>query len=293
MRRFAYATCLRFGSAVSRTARRRRGRWNIVLRRCFVAACVCFSVPGDGVAVEREVDLELVLAVDISQSMDLDEATLQRRGYVSALRHPDVIEGIQRGRLGRIAITYIEWSGEHYQSTLVGWTEIANENSAAAFAEAVERPTLKTAFWTSISTAITYAARSFEGNGFHAHRRIINISGDGPNNNGAYVVDARDRTVADGIVINGLPIVNDRPDPWDFSPPLNLDLYYEDCVIGGPGSFIVVADGFKDFARAIRRKMILEIAGMVTPGPLLRLAAERLRPPCDAGEQRIRVPILP
>ncbi len=94
--------------------------------------------------------------------------------------------------------------------------------------------------------------------------------------------------MADGIVINGLPIVNDRPDPWDFSPPLNLDLYYEDCVIGGPGSFIVVADGFKDFARAIRRKMILEIAGMVTPGPLLRLAAERLRPPCDAGEQRVR-----
>ncbi len=146
MGRFAYATCLRFGSAVSRTARRRRGRWKFVLRRCFVAACVCFSVPGDGVAVEREVDLELVLAVDISQSMDLDEATLQRRGYVSALRHPDVIEGIQRGRLGRIAITYIEWSGEHYQRTLVGWTEIANESSAAAFAEAVERPTLKTAF---------------------------------------------------------------------------------------------------------------------------------------------------
>ncbi len=287
MGRFAYATCLRFGSAVSRTARRRRGRWNFVLRRCFVAACVCFSVPGDGVAVEREVDLELVLAVDISQSMDLDEATLQRRGYVSALRHPDVIEGIQRGRLGRIAVTYVEWAGDHYQRTRVNWAEVADTSSAAAFAQAVERSSVEILEWTSISAVIAFGAQSFEGNGFRGERRIIDISGDGPNNKGVYVVHARDRALADGIVINGLPIINNRPSIIGYPPLPDLDLYYEDCVIGGVGAFIVVANGFEDFARAIRRKMVLEIAGRVPPFHLLWLAADRPRPPCDAGERQL------
>ncbi len=240
-------------------------------------------------ATEREVDLELVLAADISTSMDLEEAALQRRGFALAIRHPEVIEAIRSGPLGRIAIAYMEWADDHYQNRLVDWPEVSGEKSAAAFAEAVVRSPPRAEVWTSISTAITYAARSIDGNGFRAYRRIIDISGDGPNNKGAYVVDARDRAVADGIVINGLPIVNDRPEPTYGFPSLpNLDLYYEDCVIGGPGSFIIVADGFKDFARAIRRKMLLEIAGMVPPDPLLRLVTERLRPPCDAGEQQLR-----
>jgi hypothetical protein len=240
-------------------------------------------------AAEREVDLELVLAADISTSMDLEEAALQRRGFALAIRHPHVIEAIQSGPLGRIAIAYMEWASDHYQNILVDWTEVGDEKSAAAFAEAVERSPLMGLDWTSISTAITYAARRFEGNGFYAHRRIIDISGDGPNNKGDYVIDARDRAVAGGIVINGLPIVNDRPEPTYGFPALpNLDLYYEDCVIGGPGSFLIVADGFRDFARAIRRKMLLEIAGMAPPAPLFHLAAERFRPPCDAGEQQLR-----
>ncbi len=240
-------------------------------------------------ATEREVDLELVLAADISTSMDLEEAALQRRGFALAIRHPQVIEAIRSGPLGRIAIAYMEWADDHYQSMVVDWTEVSGEKSATAFSEVVERSPPKAEVWTSISTAIAYAARSIDGNGFRAYRRIIDISGDGPNNKGAYVVDARDRAVADGIVINGLPIVNDRPEPTYGFPPLpNLDLYYEDCVIGGPGSFVIVADGFKDFARAIRRKMLLEIAGMAPQDPLLRLVTERLRPPCDAGEQQAR-----
>ena len=242
-------------------------------------------------ATEREVDLELVLAADISTSMDLEEAALQRRGFVLAIRHPEVIAAIQSGPLGRIAIAYMEWADYHYQNMLVDWTEVSDEASAAAFAEAIERAPLIGLDWTSISAAITYAARSIDGNGFRAYRRIIDISGDGPNNKGAYVVDARDRAVADGFVINGLPIVNDRPEPTYGFPALpNLDLYYEDCVIGGPGSFIIVADGFKDFARAIRRKMLLEIAGMVPPNPLLRLVTEgfarpamRVSSSCAAG----------
>jgi hypothetical protein len=254
-----------------------------------VAACAWLLLTGNWAqAGERAVDLELVLAADISSSMDLEEAALQRRGFADAIRHPEVIETIQGGRLGRIAVAYVEWAGNTYQRTLVDWTEVADAKSAAAFAEALERRMLRVELWTSISGAIAYAARSFDGNGFHGRRRIIDVSGDGPNNRGPYVVHARDRALADGIVINGLPIVNERPGPYGYPTLPHLDLYYEDCVIGGPGSFVVVADGLKDFARAIRRKMVLEIAGATSTVSLLRLATERLRPPCDAGEQQLR-----
>ncbi len=237
--------------------------------------------------MERTVDLELVLAADISGSMDLEEAALQRQGFVRAFRHRDVIEAIQRGRLGRIAVTYVEWAGDQYQRTLVDWAEVADTNSAGAFAEAVERSGVKIVEWTSISAVIAFGAQRFESNGFRGERRIIDISGDGPNNRGAFVVHARDRAVADGITINGLPIVNDRPSLYGFPPLPDLDLYYEDCVIGGHGSFVVVADGFQDFARAIRRKLVLEIAGAAPPVALVRLASNKSRPPCDAGERQL------
>ena len=239
-------------------------------------------------ATERTVDLELVLAADISGSMDVEEAALQRQGFANAIRHPKVIATIQAGPLGRIAVTYVEWASEHIQSTLVHWTEISDTESARAFADAIEQPTVRIEEWTSISALIARAARSFEGNRFQGRRQIIDISGDGPNNRGAYVVHARDRAVADGITINGLPIVNDRPSPYGFPPLPDLDLYYEDCVIGGHGSFIVVADGFQDFARAIRQKMLLEIiAGAAPLVPLVRLASNRVRPTCDAGERQL------
>ena len=240
--------------------------------------------------MERTVDLELVLAADISDSMDEEEAALQRQGFANAIHHPQVIEAIQSGPLGRIAVTYVEWSGEHIQRTLVQWTEISDTESARAFADAIEQHPMRIEKWikyTSISALIARAARSFEGNRFQGQRRIIDISGDGPNNRGTYVVHARDRAVADGITINGLPIVNNRPGPWGYPPMPDLDLYYEDCVIGGPGSFIVVADGFQDFTRAIRRKLLLEIADVAPLVPLVRLASYKIRPPCNAGEQRL------
>lgn len=284
MRIWAYETCLGFGAAVPRAAQRGRGRWNFLLFRCFVAACACFSNPGVGTTADRAVDLELVVAADISASMDLEEATLQRQGYVHALRHPEVIEAIQKGRFGRIAITYVEWAGDLYQSTLVGWTEIADETSAIAFAKALAEPNVEIEEYTSISTVLAVAARSFEGNGFHGERRVIDISGDGPNNKGGHVVQARDRALAAGITINGLPIINDRIGKYLYPPMPDLDAYYEDCVIGGEGAFIVVANGFMDFARAIRRKLVLEIAGQAPSVKFLQFTANRRRPPCNAGE---------
>ena len=239
-------------------------------------------------AAERRVDLELVLAADISGSMDLQEAVLQRQGFVSAFRHPEVVEAIQYNGLGRIAVTYVEWAGVHSQSTLVDWTEVADAASAAAFADALERPDVKTELWTSISTLIAYAAGTFEGNGFWAERRVIDISGDGPNNRGAYIVDARDRALASGIVINGLPIINGRPGRYGYPPLPNLDLYYEDCVIGGPGAFVIVAEGYEDFARAIRRKLVMEIAGRAPSLHRVQLTSDRIRPPCNAGEMQLQ-----
>jgi hypothetical protein len=241
-------------------------------------------------ATERAVDLELVLAADISDSMDEEEAALQRSGFANAIRHPEVIAAIQGGALGRIAVTYVEWAGEHIQRTVVDWHEISDAASAGAFARAIGQPSMTTETWTkytSISALIASAARSFEGNRFEGHRRIIDIAGDGPNNRGAFVTVDRDRAVADEITINGLPIVNDRPDPWGYPPLPDLDLYYEDCVIGGPGAFIVVANGFQDFARAIRRKLLLEIPLSTPLVPLLQFVSSSIRPPCDAGEKQL------
>ncbi len=235
----------------------------------------------------RQVDLELILAADISGSMDIKEARLQRQGFVNALKHPDVIEAIRHGRYGRIAVAYVEWAGPDVQRMLVDWTEVSDAGSATRFAEAVSRPEIRTEFWTYISALLDALAPTFDNNGFEAPRRIIDISGDGPNNKGEIVVPARDRTVAAGITINGLPIINQRPGPYRLSQLLELDAYFEDCVIGGSGAFVIVADGFKDFARAIRRKMILEIAGLA-PGPKLIRVAATSRPPCNAGELQIK-----
>jgi hypothetical protein len=252
------------------------------------AACLSVLQPSGALAAERTVDLELVLAADISGSMDEDEAALQRLGYIHALRHPEVIDAITSGPLGRIAVTYVEWAGDHYQDVLVDWRVISDEAGAAAFARALEAPAVKIEQWTSISTIIAFATRSFDNNGYRGQRRIIDISGDGPNNRGIYVVDARDRALASGVTINGLPILNDRVGRYLYPPMPDLDLYYEDCVIGGEGAFIVVANGFADFARAVRRKLVLEIAGHTPPDRLLRLVSNRPRPPCDAGESQLR-----
>ncbi len=242
----------------------------------------------------QPVDLELVLAVDVSGSIDPEEARLQRDGYVAALTDPDVIEAITSGILGRVAMTYIEWAGEEYTTTIADWTMVHDEASVRAFAARVARAPIQTALWTSISNIIDHALSTFPGNGFEGTRRVIDISGDGPNNQGGLVTKFRDRAIAQGVAINGLPIVNERASPFGWPALPNLDLYYANCVIGGPGSFMVVANTFADFARAIRKKLILEIAGASPNKPRERiiLAAgptpPREAPPCDIGEQRVQ-----
>jgi len=216
-------------------------------------------------AEDLPVDLELVLAVDISGSVDEVEARLQREGYIAALRHPHVVEAIEGGMFGRIAVAYVEWAGDHYQRTMLDWTVIEDQESASAFADALLETPLATAHWTSLSAAIDHAVPMFEGNGFKGFRRVIDISGDGHNNRGRPVEWARDDAVAAGITINGLPIVNDRPNPWGGRPPAGLDLYFEERVIGGPGAFMIVAEDYSAFASAIFSKLLLEIAGEQQP----------------------------
>jgi hypothetical protein len=210
------------------------------------------------------VDLELVLAVDISRSVDDEEARLQREGYVEAFRDPRVINAIQSGPLGAIAVAYVEWAGVDYQRTMIDWFRIHDGESAGEFAAKIAALPRLSMGWTSISGAIDHSARMFGSAGFVGVRRVIDVSGDGANNSGRAARFARDAAVASGIVINGLPILNDRP---NFGRPAerDLDLYYETEVIGGPGSFIIAAEDFNAFGAAILSKLIREIAE--APGP--------------------------
>jgi hypothetical protein len=263
---------------------------------CVALALICLSnISLFSTATARDltpVDLELVLAVDISGSVDDEEARLQRNGYVAALQSEDVVRAVASGMLGRIAVTYIEYAGAEFVETVVGWSLIEGGASAAAFAKKVADAPIRTDVWTSISRAIEFALPQFASNGFEGTRQVIDVSGDGPNNSGALVTDARARAQALGVTVNGLPIINGRISPSGWPQMEDLDLYYKDCVITGPASFIVVANSFHDFARAIRRKLILEIAD-ARPAPdsppLIRSVASEGRPRvrCDAGEKRI------
>lgn len=240
------------------------------------------------------VDLELVLAVDVSGSVDPTEAKLQRTGYVSALTHKHVLSAIRSGYLGRIAVAYVEWADSHRQSLVVDWTLIDGEKTARAFTEQLDAAPFLRGRFTSISAVIDFALPMFDNNGFEGTRRVIDVSGDGANNSGGLVNAARDAAVRAGVIINGLPIVNERPQR--FGPQVaNLDLYYRNCVIGGPGAFVVVARDFESFALAVRKKMVLEIAGDVPPRRLFMPVAEgqftakepRKAPSCDAGERML------
>lgn len=253
-----------------------------------LAAAACAAAA----AAARPVDLELVLAVDVSGSIDAVEARLQRDGYVAALRHPDVIEAIQSGEHGRIALAYVEWAGYGHRVLVLEWAEVADAASAEAFAARLAEAPISTGRRTSISAAIDFSLPLFEDNGFEGLRRTVDVSGDGANNDGRRVNDARDGAVAAGVTINGLPILNDRPNPFGFPVEKNLDRYYEACVIGGPGAFIVVARDFHAFAAAIRRKLVLEIAGRAPAGADVKPAqfrgGDEGAPACDIGERRLR-----
>lgn len=210
------------------------------------------AAPGGAIAV----DVELVLAVDISQSMDEREFALQRAGYAEALRHPDFIKAVRAGARGRIALAYFEWAGSVRDDGVVSWQVIDSAESADAFAAKIEARPFRSFRGTSISGALAFGARLFDETAFDGERSVIDISGDGPNNIGLPVTASRDAALAKGIVINGLPILISP------SPTFNhLDQYYAQCVTGGPGSFVLPIYASAEFAIAIRRKLILEVSG--------------------------------
>ena len=237
--------------------------------RRILAFLALLLLPAGALAAEA-VDLLLVLAVDVSRSIDEEEWRLQRDGYVNALTNPRVVDAMGSGPNQRIAICYMEWAGETYQRVLVDWRAVGNRQEAESFVAALSEFPYTPASWTSISGGIDYAVKLLENPPFAAARRVIDVSGDGRNNHGRSAWLARDDAVKQGITINGLPVMNDRA---NFGRPAerDLDLYYEREVIGGPGAFMIAATDFKSFGEAILAKLIKEIAW--TPQDAKRHAA--------------------
>ena len=214
------------------------------------------------------VDLQLVLAVDVSRSIDEVEAELQRRGYIEALTNERVIDAILSGENRRIAACYTEWAGTHYQVVVIDWTAIDSPAAARRFADKLAEAPRQSQSWTAVGAALAHAGQRFEASPFVAKRRVIDISGDGRTNDGPPAELVRDRLVAQGIVVNGLPVMMNRTN-FGRPPDLTLDRYYEENVIGGVGSFMIVAESFEHFGRAVRTKLVREISGLdvMSPGP--------------------------
>jgi len=211
------------------------------------------------------VDLALVIATDTSRSIDEAEARLQRDGVSAALRDPQVIQAIQSGYHRRIGVAYIDWSSDLYTTVVVPWRIIDSAASAEEYARILNEGRITLGQRTSISDGLALAYKLLSDGTMQATRQVIDVSGDGPNNRGRLVTEARDEIVSKGVTINGLPIINMRD---QYGPGMflkDLDDYYRGCVIGGQGAFIIVAKNFEDFANAIRRKLIIEIAGETPP----------------------------
>jgi hypothetical protein len=253
----------------------------------YAAAALSLSLSASARAA-TEVDLELVLAVDVSLSMDLEEQRLQRDGYVAAFRDPEILKAIGAGPQARIAVAYVEWAGPAIQSTVVPWTLIDGPMAAEAFAARLERLQISRGRMTSIAAALDYSGRLFDNSLYRGVRRVIDISGDGPNNSGRTVESARDDLVAKGIVINGLPVVlkNGAGTGANFFDIEDLDEYYADCVIGGTGAFMIPVRDKAEFTPAIRRKLLMEISGiMLQPRLIPAQSTSRDKADCLIGEK--------
>jgi hypothetical protein len=219
-------------------------------------------LPTAALAAEK-VDLLLVLAADVSRSIDNDKFQLQREGYAAAISDQRVLDAIRSGRNGRIGVIFVEWSGVGSQRVLIDWTAIGETAAAKEFGDRLLEAPRSFADRTSISAAIGFAMDQFARAPFEATRRTIDISGDGTNNSGADVLAARDSALAQGVTINGLVILSETPLVWNpdhTNPPGGLDNYYRSHVVGGPGAFVLVAQNFNSFGEAIIKKMIAEVA---------------------------------
>ena len=230
------------------------------------------------------VDVELVLAVDVSYSMDPEEQALQREGYIAAITSREFLQALRQGMHGKVAMTYFEWAGSHHQQIIVPWRLIDGPESADGFAADIARARYTRASRTSISSALLFASPLFDGSGYRGVRRVIDVSGDGVNNNGPLVTIARDEVLAKGITINGLPIMLKRPSNATMDIA-ELDIYFEDCVIGGPGHFVIPIKERDQFKEAIRTKLVLEIAGRTPEARVVPAAADNPRISCTVGER--------
>jgi hypothetical protein len=256
-------------------------------------AAVALSMAADAAPTPRfadastnavPVDVELILAVDVSDSMDPEEQALQREGYVQALRSKEFLTALREGAHGKIAVMYFEWAGQFDQKILMPWRLIDGPEAADAVADELARAPYRRASRTSISGGLSFAKPLFDTSGYRGVRRVIDVSGDGANNAGAPVVSTRDGVTAAGITINGLPIMirRSRGSMMDID---NLDVYYEDCVIGGPGAFVVPIHERSQFVEATRTKLILEIAGRQPEARVMPAAAREPRVNCLIGEK--------
>jgi hypothetical protein len=233
------------------------------------------------------VDAELVLAVDVSYSMDHDEQVLQREGYMRGITSREFLGALRSGMNAKVAVTYFEWAGPFDQKIIVPWRLIDGPEAADAFADEIARAPYRRASRTSISGALSFAKPLFADSGFRGLRRVIDVSGDGANNAGELVTIARDDVLASGIIINGLPIMLKRPSVFTMDID-NLDIYYEDCVIGGPGSFVVPIREREQFKEATRTKLVQEVAGGSSDLPVIPAELRKPRISCTVGEQMWR-----
>jgi hypothetical protein len=230
------------------------------------------------------VDVELVLAVDVSYSMDPDEQALQREGYIAAITSNEFLRALREGMHGKIAVTYFEWANVNDQKIVVPWRLIDGPESADAFAAEIGRAPYRRSSRTSISGALQFAQPLFDHSGYRGIRRVIDVSGDGANNNGPLLTPIRDEVVANGIVINGLPIML-KPVVGGGMDIDDLDIYYEDCVIGGPGAFVIPIKARDKFKEATRAKLLLEVAGYTPEPRVVPASASAPRISCTIGER--------
>jgi hypothetical protein len=230
------------------------------------------------------VDVELVIAVDVSYSMDLDELAVQREGYAQAIVSKEFLQALRTGPNAKISVTYFEWSASSDQKIIIPWRVIDGPETADAVANEIMQTPIRRGSRTSISGAILFAMPLFDQNPYGGLRRVIDISGDGPNNNGPPVTPAREEALSKGIVINGLPIMVKEPS-YSTMDIDNLDWYYEDCVVGGPGSFVVPIKDKENFKEAIRSKLIREVAGRTPERPAIHTSDKEPRVSCTIGEK--------
>src|ERR1700678_3321247 len=276
-------------------------RWYISVGAVLLAGAVAggdvtsFAAPSHGNQVSgtqlsdnkdkaAAVDIELILAVDVSYSMDMDELAVQREGYAQAIVSKEFLQALKALPNGKVSVTYFEWAASNDQKIVIPWRFIDGPETADAVAQEIMKTPIRRASRTSISGAIYFAMPLFDENPYRGIRRVIDISGDGPNNNGAPVVGARDIALSKGITINGLPIMVKEPS-YSTMDIENLDWYYEDCVIGGPGSFVVPIKDREKFREAIRTKLLLEVAGRTPERPVIPVAEQEPRVSCLIGEK--------